>query len=198
MSVVVGSLAFAVIILMLRTNFLLKSGWFYIPYFWLTVLALFIALAYYNFKHTKSGYRLNPYLLIVISIGISMIAGTLIFVAGWSDKIEKKAFDHFPIYKQMMEKRMRLWASPEQGVIMGKVIQISPDNFMLMRKKDDVWKIYYKGLENKYLREKVQVFGEQSGSREFMAEKVLFWFEAGMKAPLSPDARNMLKPRIIK
>jgi heme/copper-type cytochrome/quinol oxidase subunit 2 len=74
-SLVVGSFAFAVIIYMVRNSnwdlyqnlsgnllgLILAS----LPYFWFIFLIIFILISYYNFRHTKSGYRYKFYLIVV-------------------------------------------------------------------------------------------------------------------------------------
>ena len=79
-SIFIGSLATSVVIFMI-----LNDGWgdfsnlstgkaiiLNIPYFWLAILALFLIVAYLNIKHTKKGYKYNPYLIMLLSVFVSI------------------------------------------------------------------------------------------------------------------------------
>ncbi len=106
LTVLVGGLAVSIIILIishpgLRGRLFLLN----IPYVWFLVLLVFLILAYYNFKKTKKGYQYNPYLIVVISVLISIIFGFVIFQLGQAEKAERVFYQKVPIYRQMMHRQ---------------------------------------------------------------------------------------------
>ena len=137
--VVFGSLAVSVIIFYLKNedwelykqagfsqmNFLLLS----IPYFWILLSLLFILLAYYNFHHTKFGYRYRFSLVIASYFALSIVIGSITYVFGAGDKIEGLFFNNNLIfYGQIMEKKQEMWHRPEMGFVVGQIILIDMKN----------------------------------------------------------------------
>ena len=79
---IIGGFSFGVIIYLIQNkdwdlyaemnesfaSFVLLS----LPYLWFVLLALFFIIAYFNFKHTKSGYKFKLYYVLLISIILSI------------------------------------------------------------------------------------------------------------------------------
>ena len=98
LSVLFGSMAISIILFEMRdmdyavykemgsslTGFVLLA----LPYFWLVLLAGFLALACYHFRHTKSGYHHNMFAIVVLSLVISIIFGTGLYATGISENLE--------------------------------------------------------------------------------------------------------------
>src|SRR3989339_178811 len=133
--VVFGSLAVSVIIFYLKNedwglyrqagfsqiNFLLLS----IPYFWVLLSLLFIFLAYYNFHHTKFGYRYRFSVIVLAYFAVSLVVGSGAYALGAGDKIEGLFFNNNLIfYGQIMEKRQEMWHRPEMGFVVGQIILV--------------------------------------------------------------------------
>jgi len=74
-----------------------------IPYFWIFILSIFLFLAYYNFKHTKKGYRFSEYLIISFIILVSILFGVIAHGVGMGARIEGATFRKFPPYRKIME-----------------------------------------------------------------------------------------------
>jgi len=97
-SLVVGSLAFAVVLYMIINNdwdvyenindslieFIILS----LPYFWLLLVSLFIITVEYYLKHTKKGYRYQIHTIIFVSVAGSVVLGTLFYNIGLGRAID--------------------------------------------------------------------------------------------------------------
>lgn len=196
LAALVGSFAFAVVLLVAKTNILLDGSWWLtIPYFWALILFLFVIVAFLNIKHTKSGYKFNLYVLILISVALSLIIGSVIFMLGWSVHIERGAYHFVPGYEKMMEQHFNAWSKPVDGVLMGVVIKIDPEHFILMAPRRQEWKVNYSDLNEEFILERIQVIGEKIGEQEFNAEEIRPWFGPGMKK-FQQNERNFLPMRI--
>lgn len=151
-SLVVGSFAFAVIVYMITNSdwdlyqdlsgsllgFILAS----LPYLWLVFLILFIFLAHYNFRHTKTGYKHRFYLILITSIIVSMFLGIFFYTVGLGQAIDDVFADNLPKYHQLFNPRARMWHQAERGFLAGTIISVhSPENFQLRDFEGNLWDI---------------------------------------------------------
>lgn len=135
-SILIGSLSFGIMIFMFKNNclqhFINTSGVFQkfligLPYFWLLILIAFIAIAFYNFKHTNKGYRHNPLFIVSAGILLSIIIGSIVYAIGGSEKLEDIFYRKMPFYQKMMKFQGRMLFDPQKGRVPGIVIEINKD-----------------------------------------------------------------------
>lgn len=155
LALIIGSLAVSVFILAIRNNhafelLILGNSLNYkifrmLPYFWIILITAFIALAYFNLRYTKDGYRINPYLIIVGNIVISIFLGTIIYFTGLAAKIESFAYHKIPFYENFYKRQNRFWVEPKAGYLGGIVreIKINNNEFKLHDFTDQNWIIIY-------------------------------------------------------
>lgn len=152
-SVALGSISFGVIADRVARNdwdiylYLDKSflGFLLIalPYIWIVSLLAFALLAYYNCRHTKCGYRFAPYVVIIASVGSSLIIGEILYVSGAGHYIDCTLSHSMPFYKDArIKERRTLWMNPEKGLLMGEVTDIGDDGMLMLRDANGVtWQI---------------------------------------------------------
>lgn len=172
LSVLVGSLAVSVIIfLVVHLNSPMKPARMFLPYFWIIILTLFLFLAYYNFKYTKKGYKYNPYLIIVISILISIVLGAMLYRLSFGRKMEGVFYRRFPVYQKIMNRQGRMMVAPGQlGGVLNK-------DFTLKSFTGEEWKIISKEMNQELFDERVMIFGRPVSEKEFEAERIIPFFE---------------------
>jgi len=185
---IIGGLAVAVIIYMLKNNDwdLSKQasnnflGFIFatLPYFWILFLILFSLFTYYNFKHTKSGYR---YALSYILLGIvllSLFLGIAFYNIGLGQAMDRIFSDRMPFYEKMMFYKQNIWSKPSQGLLAGKIIsEVVNDEFELVGLDRKTWLIKkHKALVTPkvFLRlgEPIKVIGEQVDDNIFQAKEI--------------------------
>jgi len=188
LSVLIGSLSVSIIIFMVS-----NSGWdgiakfsslkpmlLNIPYFWILILIVFLFLAYYNFKHTKGGYKHNPYLIIIISILISAVLGSVVYGMGGGKKMEEVFYQKLPLYQKIMNHGARILMSPQEGRLAGIIITEYNLNFSLKDFNGKIWIIVLRGesAENQDLIKvgtRVKIIGEQVSKNKFEADYIKSW-----------------------
>jgi hypothetical protein len=198
MSLLLGSIAFCVMLHVLFTNdwdlyqylhtsfvgHILVS----IPYLWLVFLALFVFIAYYNFKYTKSGYRHETYFIVGLSIVGSMILGTFLHTLGAGEKIEDFVAESVPEYENIVccSARKDVWVQPARGLLAGRIISVRDDrNFALKDFAGFSWQIQENDdtLEYDPLQiqpgEDVKVIGEKKMDFVFWAREIRPWKNKG-------------------
>jgi heme/copper-type cytochrome/quinol oxidase subunit 2 len=114
-----------------------------LPYFWLIFLGLFVFTLYYNLKHTKRGYRYPVWVIIISSIGISIILGCLFFLAGLGEKVDDVLAERAPFYGQVINRHLGFWFSPEEGRLVGLVTaRNDAASFNIQDPRGDDWLIF--------------------------------------------------------
>jgi len=95
-----------------------------IPYFWLLFLMIFMGIAYGYFRRTEKGYRYHALLIITVSVVVSIIIGAGVYQTGFSERLEAVFQENIPVYRMLSKGRHRMWMSPEQGFLAGKITEI--------------------------------------------------------------------------
>lgn len=209
-TIFIGSLATSIIIYMVKNNdwdLYGRLGYLFffrtLPYFWIIILVIFVFLAYYNFKHTKGGYRHKFYIILLAAIIISFLLGTLFYFSGFGRKIETRMQKSLPLYhkmfiKRMSEHRRQELLQPDKGILAGTVIiDDRIDNFELEDFSGKVWTVLFSealihGLRQIELGAELMIVGQKIDESTFRAERIRPWF--------SPDMmhyRPMMKEKIL-
>jgi uncharacterized membrane protein YidH (DUF202 family) len=206
-SLLVGSFAVAVIIHMIKNNdwdlsedasgglfsFILAT----LPYFWLILLLAFAVLSYYNFKNTKSGYRLHFRLLVSASILSSIFLGVLFFNLGLGQEIDKVFSAKLPFYEKFFVYRGRVWLNPERGFLAGKIASdVINQEFKLMDLENKIWLVHGQNCfvsprVNLKKFEAVKIIGKKIDDYDFVASQIRPWI--GPSGP-APDFGPMFIP----
>jgi len=187
-SLVLGSISTSLIIFILRNNDwdlysklghgLIKFIFITFPYFWLIFLVFFLIASYYNFKKTKSGYKYNPLLIILINILISIILGSILYISGLGAKLEDSLERSMPPYGKMFYQRHEMWDKPEKGLIGGKIIVFENNNsFKIISLKEKEWYIVGKDpiIHPKLILQeggRVKIIGKALDGSVFEAEEI--------------------------
>ncbi len=150
LTLIVGSLAMSVIIYLLKYNnwegALINDGslisFFLItlPYFWILFLGLFIAVLYYNIKHSKKGYRYPAVFIVIFAFLASVILGELFFLFGLGEKIDDVLGRKAPLYAEMFNPQLDFWFQPDEGRLAGLTV-ISDGKMSVVDPSGKIWEI---------------------------------------------------------
>lgn len=148
----IGGLAFSVVIYMI-----IESDWelyenlndslweftlLILPYFWLIILGLLVALANYNLKNTKGGYRYRIITIVTFVFIVSMLIGGILYVMGIGKEIDETFADRIPIYNEFINKINRdkgMWMKPGQGLLAGVIISTDDGVIKISDFNNDIW-----------------------------------------------------------
>lgn len=200
-SLVIGALAFSVIIYFLKYNdwdiyeelsdSFLGFVFLTLPYFWLLFLLLFIFIIYYDLKHTKKGYRYSLPIVLAISVGSSMLLGAIFFQAGFGEIIDEAAGKNLPLYERFINPRVQLWTQPEHGRLSGLVIKkLSEDEIIVLTHEMLKWNalLFDAKRPNDFkikVGRPIRLMGEKTGNQVFHAIKIL---------PVGPGRGFFMRP----
>lgn len=196
-SIIVGSLSFAVILHTTLENdwdiyrYLDKSLFEYIfislPYFWIILLAVLLWVAYYDYRHTKTGYRYQYYWIVLGSILISFILGLGSLRLGIGKEIDEIFARNIPYYNGTLKHKKEVWSHPEKGLLAGRIKTIIDEkDFNLEDFKGEIWEIRESNIvwhETPKIEEEVKLIGEKSDSCcIFFVKEIRSWVGKKIRA----------------
>ncbi|MEA3398462.1 MAG: hypothetical protein U9R06_01830 [Patescibacteria group bacterium] len=210
-SLIIGAMAFSVIIYMLKYNdwdiydrisdSFLSFIFLTLPYFWLIFLAVFIFIVYYNLKHTKKGYRYSLPIVLVISVSSSILLGSMFFAIGLGETIDDVLGSKMPLYERIINHRMQFWAHPEEGRLSGLVVsQISENEIIVLNQQMLKWNALLNDVKRPkdfeiIIGRPIRLIGKKINNNVFRAIEIL---------PVGPGRgflmrdRGMLSPGLPK
>jgi len=187
-SLFIGSLSFSAILYMLVNNdwdvydrisgswlgFMLTT----LPYFWLIFLLIFILAAYYNFRHTKGGYRFEIRNLVIGSIIFSMLFGAFLFKIGVGQAIDNMLANNQNFYKHFINRRAHVWTQTENGLLAGVLLEAQDEHTMIIRDMEGfLWQVDVSELKSPpitlVIGQPIRILGEDLGGGIFEAEAIL-------------------------
>jgi len=191
-SIILGSFAFSMFLFIIKQldwdiyyymgdNFL-KTVFVSLPYLWLIFLILFTGIAYYNFIHTKRGYRFKFISILLMSLIISIILGTGLYFNGFSERLENVFSEKIPYYNRLVYSCEEQWMQPERGLLAGTIIEtgLPENNFILMDLDNNRWKIeadkvIWKGKITPVIGLKIKLMGKLMDGNHFKAMEIRPW-----------------------
>ena len=218
-TLVIGGLAFSVIIYLLKNNdwsfhrqmsgSLIKFVIITFPYFWILCFILFIFLALYNLQHTKKGYKYQIITLLIICFVISFLLGLFLHSFKTGRLTDDILSQRFPPYNQLINRKVEMWGHPEKGLLAGQIISVEDgQHFQIKDFNNKFWQIE---LKKSFISEikpeqgqMVRMVGKILDNQIFQAEKCMIgpykkWPKENFKPlgpirpsmpPMSPDERN--------
>jgi len=149
------------------------------PYFWLVCFLLFVSVAYLYLRHTKTGYRLEFAKVVIWNLVLSLVFGAVLYSVGAGRQVENEFAKRASFYNDIRNGQEGVWLRPEQGVIIGKVMEIAADgNFLeLDDPRQVVWTVDVSGAEyfqGFIIREgfMIKVFGKKGEDNFFVAQEI--------------------------
>jgi hypothetical protein len=103
-----------------------------LPYLWIAVMALMIFIASQVFTKTKKGYKHHPWIIVALSILVSITLGSILFATRTADYVENAMRMNIKPYQQYQELRERIWHAPDNGILPGKIIKITSDKLIIL------------------------------------------------------------------
>lgn len=215
LAILIGSLAVAVIIYMfvnsdwevyaLVADSIAAYVFLVLPYFWILFMALFTWVAYYNLRHTKTGYRFSLSAVFWYVVFSSLVLGAFWYNFGLGQTIDSVLTDGLPFYHRYISKhshRAQLWQQPEKGLLVGFVLSIDDQVLELKDFQGHKWEVDISNcvippLTNLQTGWPLRIVGEQIGSGLFRASRVMPWLQYEGNEPFILMPRQYRMPERI-
>ena len=196
LAVLLGALAFSVILFSVQqADFSVVSHLSHsrlelflglLPIFWIILLVVFLGIAIYSIQYSPKGYKFTSAKLVGYSAALSILLGTLFFIAGGAQRLEHVFALHVSLYESVQEKKVQLWSMPKEGYLSGQIEETNAGDFQLRDFEGNLWTVHY---ENAFMPpsvllergEQIKLMGEITGKGEFSALEIRPWggFGAG-------------------
>lgn len=182
--VLCGSLSVAVVIYMVAnndwsvSNQITQNKWQFVlqsmPIYWLLTIMLVVFIAYYNFRHTDTGYRYKLLTIIMASVMTSIVFGGMFYYMGLGHVIDRTFAERLPIYERFASPRRAVWINPEDGRLAGKIIFIRSADFDLVDFHNQRWLIE-PVIINEFLQEGevIRIIGQKIDNNRFRADRIM-------------------------
>jgi hypothetical protein len=156
------------------TEFLLM-----IPYLWIIMFLLFIATARVSIAHTQKGYQYKIHTVIVISVLLSIIFGSILNYIGIS-RIADKSLNEVPLYNYVTYDVRDAYSRPIIGRLAGIIVSVQDNNnFSIQSFNGSIWKVRLASSTSNFIPEAsstVKMFGVlEASSSIFFVKSISEW-----------------------
>ncbi|PLX27705.1 hypothetical protein C0583_00495 [Candidatus Parcubacteria bacterium] len=194
--VVIGSLAFSVVLYMVINNdwdlythlgdSLIEFIFVTLPYFWILILAVLVLLALFSSKFTEDAYRYKLATLIFASLIVNVILGGTFYVFGMGEFIDLQLQKEIPLYNSLSYDKDKMWTQPEKGILAGTIISQNGDELVVEDYLSNTWTIVISANSNIKGRvmlktgEKIKIIGSLGKGNVFLANEIRPWTNQGL------------------
>jgi hypothetical protein len=148
-----------------------------IPYLWILLSLVFFTVAYYDYQHTKGGYRHAAVAIVFLGLAIVTFLGVSAYYLGFGNKMDLLLSQKIPYYSGACAKRMEAWSHPELGLLAGCVVGIPNESmFNIEDNKGRIWNIRPAVASpdgfNPSNAEEVKIIGKEENDSIFEAQEI--------------------------
>lgn len=168
-----------------------------LPYFWIILIAIFLAAAFFEIRKTETGYRYSwPKILLITAGGIAVFGLFLAFF-NFGGRLNSKLTQEIPFYsRHMMVTKESQWMQPAKGFLAGTIISVAKNKLEIEDLNNKKWnisldeKVLIKPAANISQNEMIKIIGEKKDENNFKAREIRPWVGKGMG---SGQNREMIK-----
>jgi len=103
-----------------------------LPYIWIGTFIAMGAFAYFNMRHTKSGYKYPMWQLLISNIVFSVAGGIALNVFGAGYLIDTQLGKGMSMYTSLEHTEARMWQNPREGRLLGVFSEMDEKDEMYM------------------------------------------------------------------
>jgi len=92
------------------------------PVLWLSLFIVMAAVAYFNLRHTKKGYKYPFWQILLSSLVLSILGGSLLHLAGGGWVVDTMLARTMPMYSSFEKMERKMWLDPDDGRLVGRFV----------------------------------------------------------------------------
>lgn len=92
------------------------------PWLWGAIFVLMAAIAYFNMRSTRKGYKYPMWQIVISSLVLSVIGGLGLNQLGAGHFIEESLATSMPLYPSFEKRERGWWLHPEDGLLIGRFV----------------------------------------------------------------------------
>jgi hypothetical protein len=189
-TVFLGALAFSIILFTIQqVDFQLlqhlQHSWLegllsLLPLIWIGFLTLALLLSMYTLRYAERGYKFTFFHLVGYSAALSIMLGTIFFISGGAQELERAFAIRVDLYQSVQEKKEQIWSLPQAGYLGGTIMAVTPEAFELEDFEGKKWSIDYGQADwppriQLVPGERIKLRGEQTSASAFSATFIRPW-----------------------
>lgn len=158
-----------------------------LPYFWIIMIAIFLAVAFFEIRRTETGYRYSWSKILLITVGGIAIFGLFISLFGFGGRLNSRLTKDIPFYGQhMVITKESQWMQPANGFLAGTIISISENELEIRDMGGKKWSIVIdaktiiKPSADISQDEMIKIIGTKTDENNFKAKEIRPWAGRGM------------------
>ncbi len=160
-SVILGALSFAVVLFtyfnaeleLYRVNYDSFSDFLiaWVPIVWILSLGFFTYVGYKNIQYTKRGYTYSFPLIVLGSLIMSIVCGTILYTHGIAGVLDREFEHRLPLYRSVQELKREMALRPDRGGIGGEIILMAEDqsSFTVKDFRGGIWVVSTEDLNER-------------------------------------------------
>ncbi len=153
-----------------------------LPYFWIILIVIFLAAAFFEIRRTETGYRYSWTTISLIIVGSIAIFGLFTSFFGFGGRLNSKLTREVPFYgRHMVVTKESQWMQPSKGFLAGKIILVSEGGLEIKDLNGSNWNIdidektSVKPSVNISQEEMIKIIGTKTGENNFKADEIRPW-----------------------
>ena len=190
LAVFMGGLAFSVILYAIQqsdfslTDHITHSGMelflSLLPIIWLIFMGLFFIISLIGIRYSWKSYKIPVVKQAGWSVGLSVVIGTLFFIAGGGSWLDNTFGNAMTSYESIEERKIQIWSNPQEGYLSGIIKDVGEEELTITDFDNQAWTIDFNdswvaGPVLLEIGEKIKVVGASTESFKFKAEEIRPW-----------------------
>jgi hypothetical protein len=115
------------------------------PVLWLISLVIFLLASIWTIRFSKKGYKRSPGQWLLYLTALSIVLGTLFFIAGGARWFERSFANSIEIYESIEDKKIQIWSRPEEGLLSGTIEKVTSNRLEIRDFSNRHWNVNYSG-----------------------------------------------------
>lgn len=150
------------------------------PLLWILCALIFVLIASFIFRVTRQGYHYQKRKLVIASLGLSVILGGCLQIAGLGTTLDRLADKDVLNYKSVPDRELELWEKPEHGLLAGEIMYFDDHHASLKSPSGEIWTVSLPentditGMTSSNCRN-VKIIGTPGSEKTFIAKKIYLW-----------------------
>jgi hypothetical protein len=168
-----------------------------LPRLWLLLIIITTAIAVWEFRKTKKGYRYDIITILAVVLIGSVIFGSLVYASGLGERLDSLLTDRMPLYRGRLHQQMDLWDRVDNGLLMGRVVDYNEVEISLQAPRGPMWLVDISNINetlNLDINLVVKVTGQKVDDQYFIADTISVLEMRRFKGGHKPPMKHFMSP----
>ncbi|MFA5994455.1 MAG: hypothetical protein WC823_05850 [Parcubacteria group bacterium] len=170
-----------------------------LPYPWLVILGVFLAVAIWGVRKTENGYRFGWSKIIGLVLGGLLLLGLFFSFFGFGNRANSIMSGRIPYFMQYTMTKEIQWMQPEEGLLAGTILTMEKNQFALADLNGKKWVIDFDGQTlirpavDFSVGQMVKLVGNRKDGQNFQATEIRPWIGRGKMMNANQGHSMMMK-----